>query len=145
MDKKTTLESWFQKVWTEEDASAIHKMFIPDNDGAADGLYKDKGLGPDEFLGFHSALLGLLKDMRISIDESLESGDTIIASCTIFARDRKTGNKEIEVKGVVVGRVVDGIIKDAKNHFDFLNMFEDLGLLPENTFKKCLSGEVIGS
>ena len=144
MDKKTTLQTWFQKVWTEEDASVIHKMFIPDQGGAADGLDKDKGLGPDEFLVFHKALLGLLQQMHIRIDAHLESGDTIIASCTIQAKDRKTGKKDIEVKGVVVGKVADGIIKDAKNYFDFLNMFEDLGLLPENTFARCLSGESIG-
>lgn len=144
MDKKTTLQTWFQKVWTEEDDSVIHKMFIPDDDGAADGLDKNKGLGPDDFLVFHKALLGFLREMNIHIDHSLESGDTIIASCTIHAKDRKTGTKKIEVKGVVVGRIVDGVIKDAQNHFDFLNMFEDLGLLPENTFATCLGGQPIG-
>lgn len=41
-------------------------------------------------------------------------------------------------------RIVDGRIVEAYNHFDFLGLFEQLGLLPAGAFGRCLCGEGIG-
>jgi hypothetical protein len=37
-------------------------------------------------------------------------------------------------------RIVDGKLTEAYNHWDFLGMFSQLGLLPQQTFEMALSG-----
>lgn len=141
MDKKNTLEKWFEEVWTKENTATIHEMFTPDHSGSAKGIKKNQGIGPDEFVEFQKLLLGLLKNIKIRIDNCIEQGDVISAECTLTANDRKTGTKELAMKGCVIGKIVNGKIINANNYFDFLNLFEDLGLLPDNTFATCLSGD----
>lgn len=137
---KETLEKWFEEVWTKENTDFIKEMFVPEDDGTATGINKKGGLGPKEFVEFQSQLLGLLSNVVIKIDAYIESGDTISAQCTMTGKDRKTGTKTLSVKGCVIGKITDGKIRHADNYFDFLNLFEDLGLLPNDTFAKCLNG-----
>ena len=143
MDKKTTLKTFFKKVWTNEDASAIKHIFVPEKQGKAHGLAKDKGISPEEFIAFQGALLELIKDVKITIDSVIESGDYIAADCTVTAVDRRTGTKNVSIMGAVTAKITDGKIRTAKNYFDFLHLFEGLDLLPENTFAKCLGGQRI--
>lgn len=145
MNKKATLEKWFEEVWTNENTATIHEMFTPDNTGSASGIKKNEGIGPDEFVEFQKLFLGLLKNIKIKIDSYLEEGDVFSVECTLTANDRKTGHKKLVMKGCVIGRIVNGKIIDANNYFDFLNLFEDLGLLPENTYANCLNGNTISN
>jgi len=40
-------------------------------------------------------------------------------------------------------RIVDGKLTEAYNHWDFLGMFSQLGLIPTETFERALGGEKI--
>ncbi|MEO0571217.1 MAG: nuclear transport factor 2 family protein [Bacteroidota bacterium] len=140
---KEFLEKWFEEVWAKENASYIKKVFVPEKGGSATGIGKESGTSPEEYVHFHSVMLGLLKDVEIKVDSRIESGNEIAAQCTMTAKDRATGKKTISIKGAVFGKIVDGKIKHADNHFDFLHLFEGLGLLPEETFAKCLSGQKV--
>jgi ketosteroid isomerase-like protein len=134
---KEVLESWFRRVWTEQDSSAIEELFIPD--GKARGLGANVLLGPAGFKQFHSALTRLLSDFVITIDKSVESGEWISAVCTLRAKSRQSG-APIEFTGSVMIRIADGKLTEAYNHWDFLSMFCQLGLLPDETFEKALGG-----
>jgi ketosteroid isomerase-like protein len=134
------METWFRRVWTEEDCTAIDELFIPD--GEARGLGANVLIGPDGFKQFHSALCGLLSNFAITIDKSVESGDWLAVVCTLRAKSRRSGDP-IEMTGSVVIRIVDGKLTEAYNHWDFLGMFSQLGLLPTETFEKALGGEKI--
>jgi SnoaL-like polyketide cyclase len=137
---KDVMKEWFHRVWTEEDTSAIEEMFIPD--GEARGLGRNVLIGPRDFKQFHSALRGLLKDFVITIDKSIEQGDWFSAICTLRARSRQSGDP-VEITGSVFIRIVDGKLIEAYNHWDFLNMFSQLGLLPSSTFDSALAGQKI--
>jgi SnoaL-like polyketide cyclase len=137
---KEVLETWFRRVWTDQDADAIDELFVPD--GAARGLGGNVLIGPVGFREFHSALRGLLSDFVITIDKSLEEGDWISAVCTLRATAKQLGIP-IEITGSVMIRVSDGKLMEAYNHWDFLNMFAQLGFLPTNTFERALGGEKI--
>ncbi len=138
---KKTIETWFQRVWAEEDKNAIHELFIPE--GKAKGMGADT-FGPEEFSQFHTALLALLSDVKIEIDEWFENGDNIALRCTMTAKSRKTPETSIEMKGACFTKMGDGHLIDAENFFDFMGLFEQLGLMPENSFGKALSGMKIG-
>jgi len=134
------METWFRRVWTEEDSTAIEELFVPD--GEARGLGANVLIGPEGFKQFHSALRGLLCNFVITIDKSVESGDWISAVCTLRAKSRQSGGP-VEMTGSVMVRIEDGKLTEAYNHWDFLSLFSQLGLLPKETFGKALGGEKI--
>lgn len=137
---RALMETWFRRVWTDEDAAAIHEFFVPD--GQARGLGGNAPMGPKEFAEFHAALCGLLTDIRISVDQHLESGEWSSALCTLHARSRKSG-REVTITGQGLARIVDGKLLEAYNHWDFLGLFTQLGSLPPETFARALGGETI--
>jgi hypothetical protein len=137
---REVMETWFRRVWTEEDSTAIDELFIPD--GEARGLGANFLIGPQGFKQFHSALCGLLADFVITIDKSLEVEEWISAVCTLRAKSQKSGIP-IEITGSVMVRIADGKLTEAYNHWDFLSMFSQLGLLPTETFERALGGEKI--
>ena len=137
---KEVLQTWFRRVWTDQDSAAIDELFIPD--GEARGLGANVLIGPQGFKQFHSALRGLLTDFAITIDKSLEVEDWIAAICTLRARSRQTGTP-VEITGSVMIRIADGKLIEAYNHWDFIGMFGQLVLLPTDTFEKALGGERI--
>lgn len=134
------METWFRRVWAEEDASAIDEMFVPD--GIARGLGANHLIGPEGFKQFHSALCALLSDIKITIDKSIESGDWISVICSVAAKNAKTG-APISATGSAMIRIADGKIVEAYNHWDFMGIYEQAGLLPANTFATALGGQKI--
>lgn len=135
---REVLETWFKRVWAEEDANAIDQMLVPET--AASGLGPKVHDGPAQFKGFQKGLLGLVSNVDISIDMSTEDGDWIYSLCNFTAECRRSG-KPVAVTGTVIVKIIDGKLVEAYNHFDFLSMFECLGLLPGDTFEKCMCGE----
>lgn len=139
--KREVIATFFEEVWTKENTAAIHQIFVPEveNEKTVAGLRKEEKLSPDDFVGFQQALLGIVKEMVISIDDSMEQGDWIAVRCTVNAKSRETG-KSVDMTGCGWAKVTDGKIREAHNFFDFLNFFEGLELLPDNTMQNCLTG-----
>src|SRR5690242_15720413 len=137
---REVMETWFYRVWTCQDTAAIDELFIPD--GEARGLGANVLIGPEEFKQFHSALCELLSDFVITIDKSMELDDWISAICTLRARAKESG-AEIEITGSLTVRIVEGKITEAYNFWDFLGLFGQLGLLPQDSFEQALSGNRI--
>lgn len=135
---REVLETWFQKVWTQEDVATIDKMLVSDT--KARGLGAQVHVGPPEFKIFHENLLKLVSDIDMQIDKSMEDGDWISALCTFRAKCRRSG-KPVTATGSVFIKIVDGKLVDAYNHFDFIGLYECLGLLPDGTFARCLAGD----
>lgn len=135
---RNVMETWFRRVWSDEDTSAIEEMFIPD--GEARGLGGNVLIGPRDFKQFHAALCGLLKDIVITIDKSIEQGDWISCVCTLRAQSQQSDDP-VQITGSVLIRIVDGKLIEAYNHWDFLGMFGQLGLIPGSTFETALSGQ----
>lgn len=135
---REVLETWYRKVWTEEDSGAIDTMLVSDT--KARGLGAQIHVGPSDFKIFHENLLKLVSDIDMQIDKSMEDGDWISALCTFRAKCRRSG-KPVTSTGTVFIKIVDGKLVDAYNHFDFMALYEALGLLPEDAFEKCLLGD----
>jgi len=135
------IETWFRRVWSEEDSSAIGQLFVPD--GKATGLGANVLVGPDGFRQFHEVMCGLLTEFRVEMDHLIESDAWASTICTLHARVRATGTP-VTMTGSVLFRIVEGKITEAYNHWDFLGLFAQMGLLPENAFEQALRGERIG-
>ncbi|MBE9476947.1 MAG: ester cyclase [Proteobacteria bacterium] len=132
-------EEWFQRVWLEEDAGAIFEMFQPSS--SAVGLGSHPHVGPDEFSQFHASLLRLIEKVAVISDLTVEQGDWLSQLVTITGVCRKTG-RMVCIHGQIMLKIIDGRIVEARNHLDFISLFEQLGILPKQFFENCLSGKV---
>jgi hypothetical protein len=137
LTKEQTLENFFKRVWLDVDASAIDEMFKPD--GTASGLGDQVLIGPEGFKVFHNSLCTLLKNINTTIDKCIEEGDWISVLINIDAQV-KTSGQSVSFSGSCYGKIVDGIITEAYNNIDFMGLFCQLGLLPEDCFATGLSG-----
>ncbi len=134
------LETWFHRVWTEQDPKAIDELLTPD--GAVRGLGANEFVGPNDFKQFHEVFLRLVGDCEITIDKSVESDGWLAALCTLRAKGRERGTP-VTMTGSVMVRIADGKIMEGYNHWDFLGLFSQLGLLPDATFETALSGNQV--
>jgi hypothetical protein len=135
------LEKWSRRVWKEADESAIDEMFGPE--GEARGLGAQIRIGPEGFKEFHRHFLAMMQDFDVKIDRSMESGIWLSALCMLHAKKRGT-DEPVQMSGTVYARLIDGQIVEAYNHFDFMGLYQQLGLLPDGLFERCFCGERIG-
>ena len=138
--KLEVMKNWYQRVWSEEDASAIDEIMKPS--AVARGLGSKSQTGPEEFKPFQKALLGIIGDMKITIDRHVEEGDWLSQYILISGTCRKTG-KEVSMTGQVMVKIVGEEILEGYNHVDFMSLYEQLELLPSQTFETCLCGKKV--
>ncbi len=135
--RKKVLEDFLQRVWTEQDLAAIDELFVPT--GRARGLGANTLVGPEGFKVFHQALSTLLKDIHNVIDHYIEEGDWVSALLTVNAKSQASG-QPVSFTGSLYGVINNGQIQQAYNHFDFMGLYAQLGLLPSDCFEQGLSG-----
>jgi len=140
-EKTEILKTWYRRVWEEADLSAIGEMFRPNAE--AHGLMQDMHVGPEEFEVFASAFHQLVENVAVDVRHSIEQGDWISARMKLSCDDPTTG-KRIEIPAITYCKIVEGIIVEAHNQFDAMTFFEQIGLLPPESFAVCLMGEAIG-
>lgn len=146
-NKLEVIETFFDEVWSKENKKAIWELFVPEEEGSktAAGLRKEEKMGPEDFEGFHTTLLSLIQEVKITVDHSVIDNDWISARCTLHAKSKKT-NEPVTITGSAMARITDGKIRQAYNYFDFLHLFEGLGQLPQDTMKILMEGgEIAGS
>ncbi len=74
-------------------------------------------------------------DIHVTVEETVSEGDRIAARCTVTGTHRGEGigvaptNKSIEFTGLVLIKVKDGKFIEGWNQFDFMNMYQQLGVL----------------
>ncbi len=141
MNKREITETWFRRVWLEEDLDAIGEMMSAD--APVTGLRKTPQLGAADFKTLVQALLGLINETTVTIDNYMENGDWISVLMNISARNRHTG-APVQANGLAMARIVDGKIVEAYNYVDFIELFEQLNILPPDTLNKCLCGDFPG-
>ncbi|MBL4789201.1 MAG: ester cyclase [Kordiimonadaceae bacterium] len=139
-EKRKLLETWFQRVWNEEDANAVDEMFV--DGGAARGLGDRDVVGPEQFKQFQTALCGLVSGITVTIDKAIKEEQWLSTICTLRATSRETGGP-VSMSGSVVVKISDGKILEGYNHWDFMSLWDQLGYLPGDSFAKGLQGQKI--
>ena len=138
MTPRELIQTWFQRVWSQQDASAIDEFFVPD--GQAHGLGDNPLIGPKQFRVFHQMMCSLLKDIEIEVDKGIEEGAWTAVLCTLKAQCTRSG-KPVSMTGNVWFHIEDGKILEGYNHWDFFGLFGQLDLVPEETFGRALAGQ----
>ena len=137
-DKLKVAETWFKRVWSDEDERAIHEIFVPGGD--THGVVSKSVIGPDEFAVFHRQFLKQFSNVDIQILQHIEDKDWIATRVKLSAIVKASG-KNIETSGQMMTKIADGKILEAHNSLDFVTFFEQAGLLPAGAMEQCLLGE----
>lgn len=132
---ESALHQWFENVWNKGDEASIDEMLH--ENAVIHGLRAPDGQqiqGPAGFKPFFRALRTALPDISIEVVHSMTDGEFTMAHCRVTARHTGPGlgfpatNKPIEFWGFTLVRVVDGQLVEGWNSFDFLTMYEQLGV-----------------
>ena len=134
------LDKWYKRVWEQEDASAIDEMFVQDPEIKPIGMQKPLDL--EEFKELHKLICVQLKEIDIRIDKTVEEGDWLTALCTCYAKNAHT-QEPVTITGMVMVKITEGKLRGGFEHWDFMGLWDQLGLLPGETFGKCLHGQKI--
>ena len=135
-ENKALIQRWFEEVWNQGNEKAIDELLA--EDGVIHGLVDASGnpvRGLKGFHEFHRQFRGAFPDIHVSVDDIIAEGDRVVARCSV--RGRHTGENlgfaptdaPVQFGGVAIVRISYGKIVEAWNHFDFLEMNKQLGVL----------------
>ncbi|HUB67085.1 MAG TPA: ester cyclase [Candidatus Methylacidiphilales bacterium] len=130
------LRRWFEEVWNKGRIEIIDEMLSPDC--VAEGILGEDGKpvrGPEGFKPFFKKFRGAFPDIHISILETLSEGNRIAARCRV--QGTHTGDhlgipasqKKVDITGMCLGAFKDGMMVEAWNNFDFLSLYQQVGLV----------------
>lgn len=132
----TLIHRWFEEVWNKGREEAVDEMFA--EDGVAHGLADAKDLklrGPEGFKPFFRKFREAFPDIQVTVEDCITEGDRIAARCTVRASHTGAGlgvaatNRPVEFTGITIVRVRDGKIVEGWNNFDFMSLYQQIGLL----------------
>lgn len=139
--KKEPLEiqaSFFEDVWNKGNIDAIFKYF----DGTATGLGIADEIDPVAYLDFFNAFQAAMKDIRIELLDGNQFGDRISVRVLISARAKRR-DRAVILECAGWARYHQEKIVEAENFIDFVDLFRQLGVVPEEAVELGLAGEEI--
>lgn len=137
MTKIELLKTWNRRVWSQQDRTAISDLMAADC--VIYGLGKQTLNGPTLFAEFHARLCRLFVNTEVVVLQYMEQDDWLCAICEVRTESTKNG-KIFSMSGAMHCRVQDDKFVEAFNQFDFLGLFAQMGLLPEDVLFRGLSG-----
>ena len=129
-----TLRTWFARVWNEGDESAIDELYGPM--AVAHGQPATPIPGPEGFKPVYRAFRTAFPNMRIEVTHAISEGDLGVVHCRVTGTN--TGelmgiaatNRSVDFTGMTMARVVEGRVLEGWNNYDFITMYQQLGVEP---------------
>jgi len=129
------VRAWFEEVWNQGREDTIDRIFAAD--GLAHGLPGGPLRGPDAFRPLFQMFRGAFPDIHIAVERTITEREFVAAHCRVTGTHTgatlaipPTGRR-IEFQGVTIARIVDGQLREGWNCFDFLTMYQQLGVVPQ--------------
>jgi len=141
MDRVARLDEWYRRVYLEGEFGAVAALFTENMQ--EQGLMPGMEVDPGDIQVFAMALSQLVEEPNLHIVKAVESDDWLCALIETEGRRRSDG-KLIRIMCQLMARYEGDRIAEAYNSFDFIHLFEELGLLPEHSIAIGMSGQKIG-
>jgi predicted ester cyclase len=134
--KKVLIHHWFEDVWNKKREAAISEMLH--RHASIYGLGNSPAeviRGPKQFLPFWQQFTSAIPNISVAVESVLVERDKVAARCSV--RGTHTGKglgieptgAKISFTGMVLVHVKDEIIFEAWNNFDFLTLYQQLGMI----------------
>lgn len=129
------MRAWFEDLWNKGDETTIDRMLHAD--GVVHGLPTPDGQpirGREAFRPFYRSLKAAFPDIAIDIVHDMTEGDLTLAHCRVTATHKGDGlglpatDRRVEFWGFSLGRFDQGTLVEGWNCFDFLGMYQQLGV-----------------
>jgi predicted ester cyclase len=128
---------WFEQVWNRGSEEAIDRYLA--QDALMHGLSGPDAQplrGPEGFKAFWRQFRSAFPDIRIDIERTVTEGDLIAVHCHVYAKHLGHGlpiaptQKPVDIWGMGMARIRNGQIVEAWNAYDFMTLYQQLGMLP---------------
>ena len=135
-ENRQLLHRWFEEVWNKGRTDAIDEMFAAH--GVAHGLPDESGTplkGPPGFKLLHAKFREAFPDITVTVDDTFVEGDKLSARCNVRCKHKGESlgvaatTSPVEFTGMTIVRIKDGKIVEAWNNFDFMKMYQQVGVL----------------
>ena len=142
MKNTQVLEHWFYDVWNKKDFSAIETYLAADC--ITHGLLDEQGnevRGREGFKKFFTHFIEAFPNINIKIDDIITEGDKVVTRCTAAmphtgkdfqataSKIIKSEGKNFQFSGVSIAIVKNDQIQEAWNHWDFLGLYMQMGVI----------------
>lgn len=135
---EAVIRSWFEELWNQGREETIDRLFAAD--GIAHGLPTPDGSpirGRDGFRPFYRTFRSAFPNIQVEVTQAITQGDMVTVRCHVTGSHQghdlgvlATGNN-IDFWGMCMARVRDGAIVEGWNSFDFLTLYQQIGMLPQ--------------
>ncbi|MFW8592920.1 ester cyclase [Cribrihabitans neustonicus] len=136
--KAELLQNWYDRAWRDGDLSAIDETFLPGT--SASGVVPSLQLSRADFEAFLDALRNLMRNIKVTIVQSMEQGDWLAARLLLSGESAGTG-VPVSATGQVMLQFRGGKIAATYGQLDYFTLFEQLGQLPADALPICLTGQ----
>lgn len=133
---KAILMRSFDEAWNNPREGVLEDLMHPNIRGY--GMLKPDGTEVDtleDYKQFYSAMRKAFPDFQVEVHEVLAEEDLVSARCTCRATHLGDGlgfpatGRSVEFEGMGIVRIAEGKIVEAWNNFDFLGLYQQLGLM----------------
>jgi predicted ester cyclase len=127
---------WFNEVWNSRREDLIPELLS--SESIAHGLQDVNGNIPKGHEGFKSlfyAFSTAFPDLKLIVEDVVSERDMVVARCIVQGTHRGEGLgvdptlRPVRFAGLCMMRVEEGKITEIWNQFDFMNMYQQLGVL----------------
>jgi predicted ester cyclase len=129
-----TLRIWFERLWNQGDESVIDELYA--DTAVAHGLPAAPVAGPAGFKPFYRAFRAAFPNIHVEITHAISDGDLGVVRCVVTGTntgpfmEMAATNRSVKFTGMTMARVVDGCIVEGWNEFNFIEMYQQLGIAP---------------
>lgn len=136
--KRNLVERWFHEVWERGNLSAVKELLAPELPNGA--LRGNAVTSVEDIATMVEILQESSLSRRVAFDLFIEQGDWI---CCCYCMHVQTEGRDqpVKIEGTTLFCIEEGCITAVRSRLDSLSVFEQLGLMPKDTFAGCLSGQ----
>jgi len=129
---EAVVREWFEQLWNQKKIDTIERLFA--SDGIAHGLSGEEMKGPEGFRAFYTSFSEAFPDLHIEVLRAIVQGEFVVTHSRVTGMH--TGHtlgvaatgRPVVFEGMTIVRVVDGKIVEGWNCYDFLSMYQQLGV-----------------
>jgi predicted ester cyclase len=135
-ENKALVRRFFQEFWDQKNVAAADAFIAANHVDHTPGSPPGLPPGPEGFKQFASVYFTAFPNLRITIDDQVAEGDTVVTRWT--TQGTNTGslfgmpatNKSATITGITIDRMAGGKAVETWTNFDALGMMQQLGVIP---------------
>ena len=132
------IRQWFEELWNQGREDTIDRLLAPN--AIVHGLPSADGkqmVGPAGFKPLYRTFRAAFPDMRITVERTVRQNDLAAAHVSVTGTHRgdtlgsAPTNQPVRFSGMVIVRAANGQLVEGWNQFDFMTMYQQIGMLPQ--------------